>query len=172
MTSIPSVFASATVSTIDDAAIDGDDECHACVLEILQRFLVKTVAFVVSVGNVIIYFDVADALEKVPQHYPTRNAVCIVVTIDENILTTTNACNDALSRLAHPFHEERIMQIELEVRMQKLFCRLLGQKTSVIQEILQDWMERWRDLLWPCQGWRYVRNMTYRAIILKLQDKA
>ena len=93
-----------------DATVEDDDEFHACLLGVVDAFLAHAVAFVVAVGDVILYVRVELLYELVHQCY-RRATVHVVVAVNKDALLATHRVVEAVDGEVHVLHEEGVDEV-------------------------------------------------------------
>ena len=93
-----------------DTTVENDDEFHACLLGVVDAFLANAVAFVVAVGDVILYVGVELLYELVHQCYRSAS-VHVVVAVNKDALLATHRVVEAVDGEVHVLHEEGVDEV-------------------------------------------------------------
>ena len=119
-----------------DAAIEDDDEFHTSFMCKVYSLFAYSIAFVISVGDVVIDVGI-ELLQKLIHQCYSRAAVYVVIAVNENALLASHGIVEAVYGDIHILHQERIDQVGKLWTEESLGCRL-GRNASMDEKIRQD----------------------------------
>ena len=119
-----------------DAAIHGDDQLYAVRFEIIQRVVIKAVAFVESIRDVALYFAI-HCFKRLHEKRGGCDSVHIVVAVDGNRFMMFESMDDAVNCGAHACHLKRI-GVEVRLGFQVGKCFGLGRITAIEENLFKQ----------------------------------
>ena len=119
-----------------DTAVERDDEFHPCLAGIVDTLVGDTIAFTFAVRDVEINI-VVQLLKVGVDQRDGRRTIDVVVAIDHDALPCSYRLIDAVYRLSHTFHNERVVNL-IQPRAEKTPCLFKGRNTPLYQQGSND----------------------------------
>src|ERR1035437_5122644 len=94
---------------ISDTVMDSDEELRAIFGDFFYCFIIQTKALIVAMWYIIVKIMIADSLEKIMEHRSGRNAVHIVIAVNNGAFAFFYGRNYPLCSFFSIFQEEWIM---------------------------------------------------------------
>ena len=93
-----------------DTAVHGDEEAIAFAAQMIYRLLIESVTLCFTLGNIEPHLT-AHFFQAAIEDGCRRDAIHIVVSINDDALSTLKGLENAIHPFLHAFHQERIAQI-------------------------------------------------------------
>ena len=103
-----------------DAAVQYDDEFHACLHGVVHSFVGYPVTFVVAVGDVIVDVRI-ELLDKLVDQCHSGGTVYVIVSVNQNPFFLSHSLVQACHGHVHVLHQERVVQVG-QLRAEEFPC--------------------------------------------------
>ena len=120
-----------------NAAVEDNNQLHASLAGVLQSFVAYSIAFIVTVRNVIVDVGV-ELLQKFVDQCYCRATVYVVVAVDENLFFAPHGVVQSVDGHVHVLHQERIDEVGQLWAEKSLGCTL-GCDASPQEQQRQHW---------------------------------